>query len=131
MHATSRGPASTGPQSSVTGANIPGTKELLERATSAAPQHSSIAVHAWRLYGDWLYSQHDTAGAAASAAPLRAAEAYCQAVSHAAGSASAGDTMSALLRILQASALFATPLGHEQGMQERERRCVHMFVAYP
>ncbi len=109
--ATGRAAVSSGAQSPASRSSLPGTEEFLQRATSVALQHSASAAHAWRLYGDWLYSQHDMAGAeisgsstATSAMRVKAANAYCQAVSHAAGSASAGDTMSALLRILQVSA---------------------------
>ena len=92
--------------------NNPGIEELLEKALVLAPQHSASAVHAWRLFGDWMYFQRDMAVSEApeqrrlhalSAARLKAAEAYCQAVRHAAGSTNMGSTMSALLRVLQAS----------------------------
>ena len=97
--------------------SIPSREELLHSALSAAPQHSANAAHAWRLYGDWLYGQHDMADVVAAVAThsaslcgrppnrLRAAEAYCQAARIAAGSALEGCSMSALLRVLQACVL--------------------------
>ena len=108
--ATGRTSVPSGAQSAASDGGLPRKEELLQRATSVAPQHSASAAHAWRLYGDWLYTQHDMVdehetGSGTAALPMRvkAAKAYCQTVSHAAGSASAGDTMSALLRVLQAS----------------------------
>lgn len=110
-HAIGSAPALMEVQPGLASSNTPGVEELLEKAFALAPQHSASAVHAWRLFGDWLYSQWDMAVSEAPeqkrlhplpAAGLKAAEAYCQAVRHAAGSACVGSTMSALLRVLQA-----------------------------
>ena len=84
------------------------TEELFQSGLSVAPPHSASAVHAWRLYGDWLYSQPDRpakAEAARRPSKLKAADAYCQMARNAAGILRPASTMSALLRVLQVSSL--------------------------
>ena len=82
------------------------TEELLQSSLSVVPPHSASAVHAWRLYGDWLYGQPDTpaiAEAARHPSKLKAANAYCRMARNAAGILQPASTMSALLRVLQVS----------------------------
>ena len=83
------------------------TEDLLQSGLSAAPPHSASAVHAWRLYGDWLYAQPDKpakAEAAGHSSKLKAADAYCRMARNAAGFLQPASTMSALLRVLQVNA---------------------------
>ena len=116
----------------------PEIEELLEKALVLAPQHSASAVHPWRLFGDWLYLHQDRAVSQApeqrrlhalSAARLKAAEAYCQAVRHAAGSANIGSTMSALLRVLQASICFTSHVCHVAVGGEQEAMMVSLMTS--
>ena len=81
-------------------------EDLLQSSLSVAPPHSASAVHAWRLYGDWLYGQPDVPAKAAAArnlSKLKAADAYCRIARNAAGILQPASTMSALLRVLQVS----------------------------
>ena len=80
------------------------TEDFLQSGLSVAPPHSASAVHAWRLYGDWLYSQPDRptkADAARHLSMLKAADAYCQMARNAASILQPASTMAALLRVLQ------------------------------